>query len=114
MLDQLTSVQLSEWEAYDTIDPIGTWREDYRTAALQALIVNMIHALYPKEGSDPIVSSATDFMPIWDKALRKKVETKKPKQSVDEMMNLLMSLADTQNKKEARKEAIKKHKPPNT
>lgn len=111
MLDQLTSVQLSEWEAYDTLDPIGTWREDYRTASLEALMVNIIQSLYHKENETPQTTTAIDFMPIWDKEARKVAE-KPVQQSITDMKDLLMSLANSQNKKEERKKALQDRKPP--
>lgn len=111
MLDRLTSIQLSEWEAYDTLDPIGTWREDYRTASLEALVVNIVQSLYHKEGEVPKSTSVVDFMPIWDKESRKVAEVTE-RQSVTDMKEILMSIANSQNKKEERKEALKNRKPP--
>jgi len=112
LLDQLTSIQLSEWEAYDTLDPIGTWRTDYNFASFQSLFINIIRSLYPKDGVEPEMTTAVDLMPVWDRAARKAVEEKRPKQSVDDMKSVLMSLADSANKREERKEAIKNHPPP--
>ena len=93
MLDHLTSTQLSEWEAYDRLDPIGSWREDYRMASIQATLVNIHNAMNTKEGGTPTQTSATDFLPIWDKVEREKLmEQKNEVQSVDEIKRNLMSV----------------------
>jgi hypothetical protein len=93
-LDLLTGPQLNEWEAYDKIDPIGTWREDFRGAKLESLIINIVQQLYAKKGHSPVITTAAEFMPDWTGG--KKVEPKK--QSVEEMKSILMSFAKKQNK----------------
>jgi hypothetical protein len=98
-LDQITSAQLSEWEAYDKIDPIGSWRDDYRIAVLDSLIVNIVSKLYAKKGHPPKEVSPTEFMPNWLGEVR--VEQRQ-KQSVEEMKGMLMALASAANKKEER------------
>jgi hypothetical protein len=94
-LDQITSTQLSEWEAYDKIDPVGSWRDDYRIAVLDSLIVNIVSKLYAKKGYSPKEVLPTDFMPSW--AGEKRIEQK---QSVTDMKQVLMSIAAVANKKE--------------
>ena len=94
-MGQITSAQLSEWEAYDKIDPIGSWREDYRIAVLDALIVNIVSKLYAKKGSTPKEVLPTDFMPNWTG--EKRIERK---QSVSDMKQVLMSIAAAAKKKE--------------
>ena len=92
----MTSAQLSEWEAYDRLDPVGSWRDDFRTASLMAHIVNVINALYAAKGATPKVSDPMDYMPNWDGEKRKK------KQSVEEMKELLLGIAKNQNKNVAK------------
>ena len=101
-MGQLTSRQISEWEAYDRIDPIGNWREDFRFAKLESLLVNIVNQLYhdPKKGK-PKITNPIDFMPDW--AGEDKFEEPK-KQSVEEMKEVLMSIASSQNKKAKRLE----------
>lgn len=103
-MDVLSSRQISEWEAYDKIDPIGTWREDFRTAELVSLIVNIVSKLYAKEGHTPKETTPLDFMPDW------LGEKEKQGQSVDQMKEILMGFAKEQNKKVVRE--TRKHKPP--
>ena len=94
-MGQITSEQLTEWEAYDKIDPIGTWREDYRLAVLDALIVNIVSKLYAKKGHTPKEVLPTDFMPSWTG--EKRIERK---QSVSDMKSVLMAIAAAAQKKE--------------
>lgn len=96
LLDQLTSKQISEWEAYDRIDPIGTWREDFRLAKVESLITNIVQQLYAKKGSIPKLTTPLDFMVDWT-GEGKGHEPKK--QSVEEMKAVMMGIANAQNKK---------------
>lgn len=94
LLDQLTSRQISEWEAYDRIDPIGASRDDLRFGSLQALMWNIVSHLYTKKGHTPKTMTAVDFMPDWTGDLKElKV------QSVEEMKQTLLAIARQQNKK---------------
>ena len=61
-MDQLTFFQISEWEAYDRIDPIGDWRDDFRGAKLESLLVNIVNQLFAKKGHTPVITSPLDFM----------------------------------------------------
>lgn len=82
-MTQLTSRQLSEWEAYDKIDPVGSWREDYRMAYISSLLTNIAISTNAPKGTK--MTSVEEFMPEWDE--------KKPKveQSVEDMKRILMS-----------------------
>jgi hypothetical protein len=93
-LDQITSSQLSEWEAYDKIDPIGKWRDEYSFAVLDSLIVNIVSRLYAKKGHTPKEVLPTEFMPNWSG--EKKIARR---QSVEEMKQALLSLAKSVNKR---------------
>jgi hypothetical protein len=106
-LDQLTSKQISEWEAVDRIDPIGEWRNDFRIAKLESLITNIVQQLYAKKGVTPKLTTPLDFMVDWSGEA--KVQEPK-KQSVEEMKQLLLGIAKSQNKKVGvqRKPPVKK------
>ena len=41
LLEELTAFQLAEWEAFDTIDPIGNFRGDFRMANICATNTNL-------------------------------------------------------------------------
>lgn len=98
-MDYLTSTQLSEWEAYETLDPIGSWRDDYRMASIQSTLVN-IHNAHVGEGEKPVVTKPWDFMPIWDKVEREKQAVEKEqsqRQSPEEIKNTLFAVMGVQN-----------------
>jgi hypothetical protein len=94
-LDVLTGPQLSEWEAMDSIDPIGKWRDDFIGAKIESLIVNIVQQLYAKQGSTPVITTPADFMPDW--LGERKIEPKK--QSTEDMKQMLLSFAKRQNKR---------------
>ena len=96
-MDLLTSRQISEWEAYDKIDPIGKWRDDYQFAQLESLLVNIITHLFhdPKKGK-PVDTTPLDFMVDWT-GEGKYSEPKK--QSVEQMKQVMMDIATNQNKR---------------
>ena len=94
--------QLQEWEAYDVIDPVGKWRDEFQIASLSSLIVNIVNQLYHKEGETPKVVSTIDFLPDWSG--ERKIEPKK--QSVEEMKQILLGIARTQNRMIPRKREV--------
>jgi hypothetical protein len=102
-LDQITSAQLSEWEAYDKLDPVGTWRSDFQMAQLISLIHNIFNSLYCKKGHHPTITNALDFMPDWDG------EGKKPivkKTSPEEIKQIFTDMAKEFDREEKRKKRI--------
>jgi hypothetical protein len=90
-LDQLTSTQVSEWEAYDRIDPIGQWREDHRWASLTAQMTNLLTWAHAKKGSS---HTATDFIPQWDITAPAEIKV----QSIEDMKRVFEEIAGYQNK----------------
>jgi hypothetical protein len=103
-------MQLSEWEAYDKLDPIGQWRDDFRLAKIESLIVNIANALYHKEHEEPKVTVPTDFMVKWGEEIE---EIEPKQQSVEEMMEVFKSIAIVQDSKTAnerrKKRLMNKH-----
>ena len=93
-MDSLTSRQLSEWEAYDRLDPIGTWRDDFRLAYLSSLITNIAISIHGKKGAKH--TTPMDFMLDWD-VKEKKINV----QSVEEQKRILMDLFEVHNKRVA-------------
>jgi len=106
-LDQLSAFQISEWEAVDRIDPIGTWREDFREAKLEAMLVNIVSRLYAKKGHTPEMVNPIDFMPDWT---GDRVNVLK-QQSMEDIKRTMLAIAKVQNKKVV---AQKKHDEPPT
>lgn len=93
-MNQLTSKQISEWEAYDRLDPIGTWRDDFRLAYLSSLVTNIAIRTQGKEGTKLTVP--TDFMLEWGKEKEEIVQ-----QSMEDMKMTILEIAHTQNVKVA-------------
>lgn len=57
MLREMSWAQFSEWLAYAEIDPIGSWREDFRAAQVAATVINM------NRSSKTKAVKITDLMP---------------------------------------------------
>lgn len=100
-MNELTSAQISEWVAYDKLDPIGTWRDDFRFAQMQAFISNIMNAMYHKEGEEPTIVQPIEYMPVWNEEDR--VEKEPEVQSVDDMLSTMLGIAKRQNAKVAYK-----------
>ena len=58
LLDSIDSRELTEWQIFDSIDPIGAWRDDYASGLLCALQANMNR----RKGAKAFVPQ--DFMPF--------------------------------------------------
>jgi len=100
LLDYLTSVQISEWEAYDQIDPIGKWRDDYYVASTQSLIVNTARSIHGKRGVK--MTTFEEFMPNWSGEARPV-----KKQNPEEMKEALLSFARRHNKQLEKKNKLR-------
>jgi hypothetical protein len=88
---ELTSEQLTEWIAYDRLDPIGKWRDELMFASLSSLIVNMAREILhdPKKGKPEHVNP-DEFMIKWGE----EGDVPEPKkQSAEEMVQILKSIA---------------------
>ena len=97
LLDQLTSRQLSEWMAYDVLDPIGAQRSDYHTAYLSMVVTNIARKLYGKKNVE--FAGIDEFMPDWD--LPSELEKKSvKKQTVEEQKGILYAIASHFKNKE--------------
>lgn len=92
-MDQLTSAQISEWEAYYRLDPSESWKEDFRMANILTAITNIAIGVYGKKGTK--LTSPIQFMPDWsgDGSYAPR------KQTVEEMKEILMAFANDQNKR---------------
>jgi len=105
-LEWLTSEQISEWEAFNNIEPIGDFRYDYHAAAIQSTIVNIGNCVVPRKRGSPApkMTAPTDYMPEWyqDEDNRKDIEPKK--QSISQMKEILLGWVG--NKKGRKKKPI--------
>lgn len=107
MLDVLTSYQLSEWEAYDRLDPIGEDRADFRIARLISVVENIARTVWGEEGVEMTIPA--DYMPEWDKEDEDDIESKK-RQTVEEMKQVMLSITDRQNREVKRRKDRPKKK----
>ena len=99
MLNELTSVQLSEWEAYGRLDPIGEWRADFRMAYLCTIVTNIARKVHGEKGAKMAVP--LDFIPEWGKEDEELIV--QTKQTAEEMRQLMLAITKTQNGKTKKK-----------
>jgi len=92
-LNELTATQLREWEAYDRLDPVGSWREDYRLAFLSSLMVNIAIQQNGKKGTK--LTDVKDFLLIWDEELQREMN----EQSPEEILSIFQGIASNFKKK---------------
>jgi hypothetical protein len=92
LLGELTSWQISEWEAYDKLDPIGTWRDDFRFACLSSMITNLAISIHGKEGTK--MTSPMEFLPDWSGDRKEEVK----QQSVEDMKAIFQQIVAANNK----------------
>ena len=108
LLDNLTSEQLSEWEAYNKLEPIGEWLNDFRTAKLESTMVNIARTTHGKKGI--AMTRPLDFMPEWDPEGQSKDKVRK--QSPEEIKAYLLNFAKIHNAQLEKKQAKKRATPP--
>lgn len=106
-MDELSSPELLEWEAYDKLDPVGSWREDIRLAYLSSVLVNIAITTHGKKGTK--LTKVEDFMLEWDEEAK---ELRQKGQSVEEMKAVLMSIAKEQNARVRREKKTHRTSPP--
>lgn len=104
MLDTLTADQIIEWQAYDRLDPIGSFRHDFLMALLISKITNIVNSIYCKKNQPPTLTSPLDFLPDWSG--EKKVAQQK-KQTPAEIRDAMMSFANSHNKVIEKAEMLK-------
>ena len=68
LLETISSAELTEWLAYDQIEPFGPQREDLRTGLICSAVVN--HSMSPPKS--PVRASDCRAMPRLDQASEKR------------------------------------------
>ena len=91
----MTGDQLSEWEAFDRLEPIGGYKQDFRFAQLCDLIHVVANAL---GGGNRVRSKIQDFMPWWFTQYLKNIGKIGGRQSVEEIKKGLLEFARQHNK----------------
>lgn len=96
----LNGDQLVEWEAFNAIDPIGSYKQDFQFAQLCTLVFEVAQAF--SSSSKTRTTKILDFMPWWFlQYLEKpsKGEKPAPRQSVEEMKKVLLDIVSRSKKK---------------
>ncbi len=104
-MDTLTASQLSEWEVYDSIDPIGDFRIEMLLAQGFSILANLLIKAHFKSGSK--LTEPKDFLIDWTGEL---AEEEQKKQSAEEMKRFMMQFAKEHNKKVEKMEKMKRKK----
>jgi hypothetical protein len=91
-LEELTSTQLAEWEAYNRINPIESWVEDFRMAYICTTMTNIAIRQGSKTNK---LNSVADFMPDYDVTAPKEVK----KQTVEQMKKAMQDIVKSQKRK---------------
>ncbi len=106
MLDDLTADQVTEWAAYNELEPVGEYHRDYMHGQLMALIHNLAQSIYGKKGKRKTVRPE-DFLPWMDRAAEHSPQSKsKVQQSPDDIKSLFMDLKKTMPQKRGKKEKL--------
>lgn len=84
---------MAEWEAYDRLDPMGDWREDYRLAFLCSLMMNIAIKQGGQKGAK--LTEPLDFMLVWDEE-KKQGSTE---QSPEEILAIFTAMASNMKTK---------------
>jgi hypothetical protein len=90
----LTAKQLTEWEAFDRVQPIGGKRMDFYFSFLLMSIHNLAIGIHGKKGAKQFTFE--DFLPNWTGKL---VEEENEVMGTDEIKNFFMSNFKFQSKK---------------
>ncbi len=89
-MEQLTSSQLAEWEAYERLEPFGSYKHDFEFGYLLSVITNLFIGAYGKKGTP--MTKPESFILRWGE------DQVKEQQSVEEMKSILMGIAEKVNK----------------
>ncbi|MDD4987041.1 MAG: DUF4035 domain-containing protein [Dehalococcoidales bacterium] len=91
MLPELTEEQLAEWEEFNRLEPIGSYKMDYHFAHLCNLLFNIAQGF--AGGQKRAVAKLLDFMPHWYTQYGPGIPAPVKRQSLDEMKKVILSIA---------------------
>lgn len=107
-MEQLTARQLAEWEAFYTINPSESQKEDIRFSFGLSTIANLLIRAHFTKGAK--LYDSEDFLINWVEGKTVKQEEKEKTQSVEDMKNFLLSFAKTHNRNLSKNEVDRKSK----
>jgi hypothetical protein len=90
MLRSISAEQFAEWAAYDTLEPFGEWRDDWRSAEIVTMIANVNRDT--KKRKEPY--KTTDFLVKFGE--RSEEETK-TRQTPKEQLSIAKMIAGAFN-----------------
>jgi len=95
--------------AFNRIEPIGDYRQDYNSAAIQAMIVNVAQAITPREkGSSVKQTVPADYMPKWYVDIDRRTNIEQKRQSLAQMREVLLGWAKPKDKKKDNSKKVKR------
>lgn len=93
----LTARQVSEWEEFNKLEPLGSYKMDFMFAQLCNLILILAHSM---GGNRHVRSKIQDFMPWWfTQYLPGKGNKMGGRMSTDELKKNLMAWATSHNRR---------------
>jgi len=90
-LQELTSTQLSEWEAFNQLEPIGEWRSDFRASFLATVVTNIAKSVWGKKGAK--MSKVDDFLFKWGEQELEQEYNEPKEQTMEEMEQAVHAIA---------------------
>lgn len=72
LLHRLSSKELTDWTAYDQLEPIGSLRDDYHTAQICAVLANIHRNSEVHPEPFKVEDFLLSFIPIEDKEYQRK------------------------------------------
>lgn len=109
LIEKLTASQLSEWYAFNSLEPIGEHRADYRVSYLASLITNLAIRINGKKGDK--LSSVKDFLFEWDSESSTKGTGTQSIEEMKSVFNQIAAAGRISGKDKKRLEERRTHKP---
>ena len=92
-----------DWEAYDTIEPIGAYRRDYMDGQVLAMVYNLAQSVWGDKNVSHTILEAIDFIPWMPHTPKHEVGKA---QTPEEMKALFVALAADQKAKKKQVEEM--------
>jgi len=90
------------------MDPIGDWRQEFAMAHMCSLITNLAIQIHGDKEKAIALTKPFEFMPDWDHSGKYVPDVKR--QSIEDMKQAMISIANSQNKKKKVGNKIRKPK----
>jgi hypothetical protein len=96
LLGEMDSREISEWMAYESVEPFGPWRDDVRAGVVAATVANVNRA----KGAKPYMP--TDF--VLEFAPRKKVDEQAQVMAMYGQMQVIASVQNALVEEQAQRQ----------